>query len=320
MDHQAIVDRIRELGGIPPSPLVVKSNAGDFTAIDHGHVLRIADRTFLVRGCAYEGRFGIEASPKFWVKWALDLDSGQTKLLKFPFQETFSLQLGVLRVPCVRDPEKEGRVLRLVHGDNRFMQGRTLCDDDGHPVHVLDILPGPNLYDEVRQDMRPHGEYFRLVFPGLLRRVRAALDAMAWLNRHGERHGDIRNDHLIVDPDTGRLGWIDFDLSVAAADIDVHCAGNVLLFVVAQGIVTFADARHALPPDAADPLVPADAALFFSNRVANLRKLYPYLPEGLNDLLMRYSVDAREPFATLDEVVAALDDVLRDLPPAEDAP
>ena len=137
--------------------------------------------------------------------------------------------------------------------------------------------------------------------------MRDALDAMAWLNRQGERHGDIRNDHLIVDPDTGRLGWIDFDLSVAASDIDVHCAGNVLLFVVAQGIVTFADARRLLPPAAPDPFEPADAALVFSNRVANLRKLYPYLPEGLNELLMRYSVDAPEPFATMDEVVAALD-------------
>ena len=138
--------------------------------------------------------------------------------------------------------------------------------------------------------------------------MRDALDAMAWLNRQGERHGDIRNDHLIVDPDTGRLGWIDFDLSVAASDIDVHCAGNVLLFVVAQGIVTFADARRLLPPAAPDPFEPADAALVFSNRVANLRKLYPYLPEGLNELLMRYSVDAPEPFATMDEVVAALDE------------
>ena len=51
--------------------------------------------------------------------------------------------------------------------------------------------------------------------------------------------------------------------------------------------------------------------------MANLRKLYPYLPEGLNERLMRYSVDAPEPFATMDEVVAALDGVLRGLPPPE---
>ena len=85
-------------------------------------------------GLRLRGRFGIEASPKFWVKWALDLDSGRPKLLKFPFQEAFSMRIGALRVPCFRDPEKEGRVLRLVRGDRRFMQGRTVTDDDGHAV------------------------------------------------------------------------------------------------------------------------------------------------------------------------------------------
>ena len=317
MDHEAIRDRIRQLGGVPPSPLVVTSNATDYTALDHGQVLRIADRTFLIRGCAYEGRFGIEASPKFWVKWALDLDSGQPKLLKFPFHEAFTMQIGALRVDCFRDPEKEGRVLRLVRGDSRFMQGRTLADGEGHPVHVLDILAGPNLYDALRQDGRPHEGYFRDRLPGLLRRVRDALAAIAWLNGQGEHHGDIRNDHLIVDPETGRLGWIDFDLSVAVPDIDVHCAGNVLLFVVARGIVTFADARHDFPALADGGFESSDAALFFPNRVANLRKLFPYIPQKLHELLMRYSIDAAEPFATMDEVVAALDEALVDLPEPE---
>ena len=133
MDHNALRDRIRELGGFRR----LRSSSSRTPATSPPSTTVTCSTSAAARsssGAAPTRAVRHRASPKFWVKWALDLDSGRPKLLKFPFQEAFSMRIGALRVPCFRDPEKEGRVLRLVRGDRRFMQGRTVTDDDGHAV------------------------------------------------------------------------------------------------------------------------------------------------------------------------------------------
>lgn len=56
-----------------------------------GHVVRLADQFFLVRADMKEGRFGIDDQPKFWVKKAIDLESGEVKILKLAFHEEFAI-------------------------------------------------------------------------------------------------------------------------------------------------------------------------------------------------------------------------------------
>jgi len=41
-----------------------------------------------------------------------------------------------------------------------------------------------------------------------------------------------------------------------------------------------------------DSLVEQDLNIVFNNRVANLRKIYPYVPESLNQILLHFSKGA----------------------------
>ena len=42
-------------------------------------------------------------------------------------------------------------------------------------------------------------------------------------------------------------------------------------------------------PELSGKLSRDDASVFFPHRVMNLRKIYPYLPEKLNEVLLRFS-------------------------------
>ena len=53
---------------------------------------------------------------------------------------------------------------------------------------------------------------------------------MAELNKMGEQHGDIRNDHLLIDAESELYRWIDFDYSVGHSDYDLWSLGNLIIF------------------------------------------------------------------------------------------
>ena len=53
----------------------------NFLSIDYGDKILLGDRQFAVTGHAREGRSGME-DPKFWVKTAVDSDTGEKKILK----------------------------------------------------------------------------------------------------------------------------------------------------------------------------------------------------------------------------------------------
>ena len=124
MDDTELKRRIEELTRRPPkSSFKVITDTTEFMSIRAGEVIRLADHFFLVTGDMKEGRFGIDDQPKFWVKKALDLESGGEKTLKLAFHEGFTIRIGLLRVRCYRDPAKEGDLLDAVRGDSRLMQG-----------------------------------------------------------------------------------------------------------------------------------------------------------------------------------------------------
>jgi hypothetical protein len=56
-----------------------------------------------------------------------------------------------------------------------------------------------------------HETYFFKHLPGILRNIVIATEAVARLHEAGEMHGDIRTDHILIEKDTGRYRWIDFD-------------------------------------------------------------------------------------------------------------
>jgi hypothetical protein len=140
---------------------------------------------------------------------------------------------------------------------------------------------------------------------------------MELLHAHGEQHGDIRNDHIIVEADTGIYRWIDFDYQVNFADYDIFGMGNVLNYAVGKGIQTcrgYAGRGPRSAEDAAD-VYNEDALLFYRYRLANLRKIFPYIPPELNEMLMRFSAEATFFYESLTEMAEDLRRILDEVWP-----
>ncbi len=58
-------------------------------------------------------------------------------------------------------------------------------------------------------------------------------------------------------------------------------------------------------------IVPSDFALLSQNKIVNLRKIFPYIPEKLNNILLHFSVGAEVFYETADELRADLSDALQ---------
>lgn len=286
----------------------VIEDTSDYMSILGGSVLRLDGDDYFVMGDTKEGRFGIEDQPKFWVKYAVDLTSGQSKIIKLVFNEQFSTTMAGIKIQCRRNPRKEADVLAAVVGSPHFMQGRSLTDRAGNLVRIIDFVPGPNVFNHLAQLDVPHEQYFHEVLPDLMRRVIPAIEAMAGLHQRELHHGDVRNDHLLLRTGTTDAVWIDFDYEVNFSDYDVWSMGNVIGFIVGKGIHTFHDVvQHPEAyPGPASVLDEHDAMVLFRNRIANLRKLFPYIPRELNDILMRFSVGTISFYDGLEDQVADL--------------
>lgn len=56
--------------------------------IRSGDVLDPGGSYYLVRGEEMEGRFGLDGEPKYWMKRAIDLSDGSSKVIKLVFYES----------------------------------------------------------------------------------------------------------------------------------------------------------------------------------------------------------------------------------------
>jgi hypothetical protein len=302
-DNEAeLKERVEELTGrrIYGQACIIEDTS-NYMNILSACVLRVGDKDYFIKADAKEGRFGIDDQPKFWVKHAVDLDDGSHKIIKLVFHEQFTTRLGFFQVRCRRSPDKESAVLSTVAGDPRFMQGTTVRDPAGNNIRVIDFIRGPTFFNQLADLDVPHEQYFHETLPRLMMKLIGCIEAMDFLHRRGLEHGDIRNDHIIVEEGTGLYRWIDFDYNVNYSDFDVWSMGNVLTYAAARGIVT---CRAAAEKGA--PVTPDDALLFYGYRLANLQQVYPYIPDALNDLLMRFSAGSTTFFSDFEELGVAL--------------
>jgi hypothetical protein len=72
---------------------------------------------------------------------------------------------------------------------------------------------------------------------------------------------------------------------------DLFGLGNILIFLAGKGDVLLQDLRDRNHP-ALTSLCEEDLNIVFNHRVADLRKVYPYLPEALNKILLHFSKGA----------------------------
>lgn len=288
-----------------PKRVRIKDTA-DFFNVDYDDVVVLKGVPYFVRNNEREGRFGLDDEPKFWVKRSINLLTGETKVLKWVFKERFTARIGDLVFECVRSPQKEARILELVRGRSDFMQGRTVRDSGGNPLRILDYIRGRTLSQITVSLGSDHEEFFHGHFPGLLDIYIGLVKAIKFLHDSGEKHGDIRRDHVIRDDATGKYRWIDYDFNYQHGEsrfgYDLFGLGNILIFITGRGDVT----THRLlreAPHLLERLTPADVNIIFHNRVANLRKVYPYVPEALNRVLMHFSAGANIYYETTEELL-----------------
>ncbi len=306
---QALRQRITEITKrAVNSKITVFENTSEFMSIDAGNILRLDGNDYLVLGYAREGRFGLDEQPKFWVKTVIDLTTGERKIVKLVFHETFNSRIGSTVFTFVRSPQKESEILRRMSGHPNFMQGKPVNDAIGNLVRIIDFIPGPSLYDYLRRLDMPHEAYYRQVLSRLIKPVIACIDAIAQLHKKGLHHGDIRADHILLKESISDYVWIDFDYEVDYPSYDLLCLGNVLLQVAGKGRHSLYDIafRPSAYPGVIDSLTQSDMSLMFRHRVANLRKLFPYISTELNDILMRFSVGGTDHYCDVNTLLGDL--------------
>jgi hypothetical protein len=287
------------------------TDTSNIFAIQRDDEIVLGKHRYRVTGHVYEQRFGID-DPKVWVKRVEDCETGEKKILKLAYLESFKVTVGGVDIRCFRNPEKEGEILELVQNHPNFMQGTSCRDQEGHTIRVLDIVQGPNYYVYLDSIQMPYASYFTNMLPALLRNMVKAFEAIRFLHIHDFRHGDIRNDHLIIDSNTGHYVWIDFDYDFESMEnrfsLDIFGMGNLILYTVGKGFHTYYEIKNNpyIYKDLLAKLEPDDFALLDKQRLVNLKKLYPQIPNLLNNVLMHFSRGAEVYYEFAEEVIEDL--------------
>ncbi len=289
----------------------IVTDTTDFTRVEPGDVMELGGQHYLTLRDEVERRFGLE-DPKFWVKRCRHLETGERKIIKLEFYEDFPIRIGPFEARCFRSPKKEARILNMVRGDMRFMQGVSLADTAGNNVRILDVVWGRSLNNVIEDMPLDHLAYFREALPQALEGYVGICEALRFLHERGEKHGDVRRDHVYVDRDSGLWRWIDFDYAFDFHEnpfgLDLFGLGNILVFLVGKGdhdpkTLT----QSGVAPELAATVNPAeDCSIVFGNRLANLKKIFPYIPEELNRVLMHFSASTEVFYDSVDELLGEL--------------
>lgn len=289
-----------------PQRLNIVTDTTDYFKVDYGDIVILGDRPYLIRNNEREGRFGIDDQQKFWVKRARDLMDGSVKIIKLVFHERFQANVGGIVFECFRSPKKEARILDLTKGHARFMQGFSLRDSSNNIIRIIDYIKGKTLAEAVLTFGLNHEDYFYNYFPSILDEYIELVEAIRFIHQHGEKHGDIRRDHIIKEGGTGNGRWIDFDFNYLHREnmfgYDLFGLGNILAYIAGRGDVT-AHNLHETGSAAAGRLTPQDMNIIFNNRVVNLKKVYPYVPDELNLILLHFSRGANIFYENTDQLL-----------------
>ncbi len=307
---------LREMASpwLPPgqdsTPLRIHKDTTDIFGVEYGDIVDLGGRPYLIRHNAKEGRFGLDDEVKYWVKRAIDLTNGEKKVIKLVFYEKFKTHIGGIEFECFRSPRKEARILELVAGHENFMHGFAVQDEKQNLVRVLEFIYGVPLSRYVENLDSDHRSYFSDQFPNILGQFIECIRAIQFIHNHGEKHGDIRRDHILVDRDNGRYRWIDFDFNYRHREniygYDLFGLGNVLVFLVGKGDVLLRDLNKQGHP-AMSTLRKEDRNIVFQYRIVNLKKVYPYIPDSLNQILLHFSKGANRFYETTGELLEDLE-------------
>jgi len=299
-----------------PKKFKIVTDTSDFFRLDYNDVLDLGDKLYWVKRYEKEGRFGLDDEPKYWVRRAIDLADGSTKILKLVFHEEFETKVGDVSIKCFRSPKKEARILDLANSHPNFMHGTWTLDSAGNNIRILDFIYGPRYDDIIVKYGTDHEDYFYNHFSGVLTDYIEMVEAIKFLHDNGEKHGDIRRDHIIYDRERKVNRWIDFDYNYMHGEsmwgFDLQGLGNIIIFLTGRGDVLVPDLYHQ-QREIFDTLWGEDLNISYKNRVANLKKIYPYIPDSLNRILLHFSRGAQIYYEHVDQLLTDLGEANADL-------
>jgi tRNA A-37 threonylcarbamoyl transferase component Bud32 len=296
-----------------PDSVRIHEKLDDFFSINRGDIVLLGGAHYVVSGTAKEKSFGLDDEPKYWVKYAYEASTGKRKIIKLVYLEQFDLKYGEYLVRCFRSPAKEGRVLESVKGLEHFMQGRTVLVDATNHIRLIDYIAGKTLFEIMVDSPKSHEQYFHESLPALLQLFLPALKALGFLHSQGIRHGDVRSDHLILDKEMGKLRWIDFDydfiFNEAPFALDLLGVADILSELIGKGERCFqAGNLDKEVAQRVESLKRADFSVVQPSRLMNWRKLYSYVPEKLNRVLMSFAAGAEVYYESVDEILEDIGD------------
>ena len=279
-EKERIAQRIEELKGwkVNLARLKIITDTSDWMRITRGDIIRLEECScdYVVSGNMREPRFGIDDQPKYWVFHATELETGKDKIIKTVFHEEFYVHISYFKIRCYRDPIKESEVIKLVRGDKRFMQGFSFNDEVGNNVRVIDFIKGKSFFQVIPTIDVMHEQYFYDYLPIILWNLKDSIEAIIFLHENGFCHGDIRNDHILIDSETHKFRWIDFDLKQAIKS-------------------------KQFTEETINQLKAEDGSAFYNYRVMNLSKLFPYIPEKLSNILKHFTMHPTSFYNTMIE-------------------
>jgi serine/threonine protein kinase len=180
----------------------------------------------------------------------------------------------------------------------------------------MDYIFGDSLAGRVADIEQDHRTYFYETLPEIMADYIRCVEAVRFLHEHGEKHGDIRRDHILIDTDSGHYRWIDFDYNYRHREniygYDLFGLGNVLIYVVGKGDVLLPDLR-VQDPGILPRLTDEDFNIVFHNRVANLQKVFPYIPDSLNRVLLHFSRGANWFYEHTTQLIQDLQQAVADI-------
>jgi hypothetical protein len=279
--------------------LNIHEDTTDFYQVNYGDVILLDGVGYLVMGTETEKKFGLEGEPKPWVKGGIDLTTGEKKVIKLEFKEEFQCRIHGLKFSCLRNPAKEARILDKVRGKPDFMQGIHGVDIAGNNVRIVDRIFGSSLDNIIRSVSIQHYDYYNTVLEDILLGLARAFRAIGELHEMGEIHGDITPDHVFIERTTGRYRWIDFDYDYKEKEDltshDVFEMGTLLAFAVGKDYLSYSQLKRT-SPELAAKLEPSDMLAIFPNQVANLKLVYPYIDDSINEIILRFSQGSQHPY------------------------
>ncbi len=175
----------------------------------------------------------------------------------------------------------------------------------------------PNFISYIDSFRMKYDIYFKNILPDILQKLVRAFEAIHFLHKNGFRHGDIRNDHLMIENETGNFVWIDFDYDFQVTEnpfsLDMFGLGNILAYAIGKGFhnaYMIANDTYTYG-DLINRIDGGDFSLSDKRRLLNLKKLYPSIPSTLNNIIMHFSSSAEVYYEFVDEIIEDLNRCLQ---------